>query len=259
MELVIQSSTCGSDGWRTRKSSCCANFPTTTAHIVQAKGPSFVRKHRPSQRTVCVKLEQQYPAPPCCVQSYFPKFNVPMAAMSRRRAGQRWSALVSAPTSRVAKIIQPVLGESLWFEFLEHATEYYKPAFIEAFNPPSSMLCCVGPADVVPCPHRFKVDLRSSSAAAIMEHLHLDHEQDVQITCDMWVRALRDLPTAPASWDDSIDGGLLCHLLFGVCDGGAYGPAMVRFRCGPSSFGSAAGYCHRLNMPHYRGIRELRI
>ena len=49
-----------------------------------------------------------------------------------------------------------------------------------------------------------------------LEHLHLDHEQDLLITCDMWKRAA---PDTPSSWDDGIHRGLLCHLLFGVCCG----------------------------------------
>jgi hypothetical protein len=31
--------------------------------------------------------------------------------------------------------------------------------------------------------------------------------------CDMWVQALAALPRAPSTWDDGVDGALLCHLL----------------------------------------------
>ena len=41
--------------------------------------------------------------------------------------------------------------------------------------------------------------------------LHLDHEQDLVVTCDMWVQALAALPR---TWDDGVDGTLLFHLLF---------------------------------------------
>ena len=74
-------------GERARARAAPTVCPMTTARVVQAEGPSFVRKHRPVQRIVCVKLEEQYHAPPSCVQPYFP--NVPMITMSRRRAGQR--------------------------------------------------------------------------------------------------------------------------------------------------------------------------
>ena len=32
---------------------------------------------------------------------------------------------------------------------------------------------------------------------------------------------------------------------------------MLRFRCGPSALGSGEGYCHQLNMPHYRGLCDV--
>jgi len=175
----------------------------------------------------------------------------PYPHLALRRAGQRWSALVSAPTSRVARLMHPALGDARWAAFLAHATERYKPAFLAAFAPPT--LRCVGQAGR-PCPHGFVVTPASPNAP--LEHLHVDHEQDVQITCDMWRAAL---PPAPASWDDGIDGGLLCHLLFGVRDDPVHGPPMLRFRCGPSGLGSDAGYCHQLNMPHYRGLRDVAV
>ena len=59
--------------------------------------------------------------------------------------------------------------------------------------------------------------------------------------------------------NDGVDAGLLCHLLFGVRDDPTYGPAMVRFRCGPSGLGSSRGYCHKLNMPHYCGLRDVAV
>lgn len=176
--------------------------------------------------------------------------------LGRRRAGQRWSALVSAPTSRVSKMMRPLLGESLWLDFLDHVNEHYKPAFIDAFDPPSCKLCCVGPGYGSPCPHSFHVNLSSHHAASELEHLHLDHEQDVQVTCDMWAQHLlcATRKPGPARWDDGIDGGLLCHLLFGVRDDPVYGPAMLRFRCGPVHFRTERGYCH---MPHYQNLRDV--
>ena len=61
------------------------------------------------------------------------------------------------------------------------------------------------------------------------------------------------------TWHDGVDRDLLCHLLFGVRADPTHGPPMVRFRCGPLFFGSCEGYCHQLNMPHYRGVREVRV
>merc|ERR1712139_759776 len=100
--------------------------------------------------------------------------------------------------------------------------------FLSVFD--AATLGCVGKRDGTPCPKHFKVDLQSPSAYDLLERLHLDHEQDVRVTCDMWRRA--HPAHGAAAWDDG-DGGLLCHLLFGVRDSAAHGPCCVRFRCGP--------------------------
>ena len=68
----------------------------------------------------------------------------------------------------------------------------------------------------------------------------------------VWVRAIAALPHAPGRWDDGVDGGLLCHLLFGVRADPVHGAAMLRFRC-------RAARCHKLNMPHYRGLRDVAV
>ena len=163
--------------------------------------------------------------------SKHPRFH----ALALRRAGQRWSALVTAPTSRIARMMRPVLGEALWAAFVVHANARYKPAFLAGFQAPE--LRCVGKPGQE-CD--FAADLFAPDAAAKLGCLHVDHEQDVQITCDMWKNAL---PPTPASWDDGIDGPLLCHLLFGIQEDPVHGPPMLRFRCGPSGFGSDVGYC----------------
>ena len=173
-------------------------------------------------------------------------------AIAMRRGGQRWSSLVSAPTSRVARIMRPVLGYELWHRFVTHANAHYKDAFVAAFGGP--VLSCVGRGGA-PCPRAFCVDLASSVDG--LRHLHLDHEQDLQVTCDMWKEAWQ--AGARQEWHDGINRDLLCHLLFGVCADPTHGPPMVRFRCGPVFFGSCEGYCHQLNMPHYRGVREVSV
>ena len=173
-------------------------------------------------------------------------------AIATRRGGQRWSTLVSAPTSRVARILRPVLGEVQWCRFVVYANAYYKDAFVAAFDGP--VLACVGRGGT-PCPRAFRIDL--SVSADGLRHLHLDHEQDLQVTCDMWKEAWQAGPQQ--TWHDGVDRDLLCHLLFGVRADPTHGPPMVRFRCGPLFFGSCEGYCHQLNMPHYRGVREVRV
>ena len=55
-------------------------------------------------------------------------------------------------------------------------------------------------------------------------------------------------------------------LLFSVHDDPAEGAAMLRFRCGPvhGQHGTKTNYCHnywchKLNMPHYRGLRDVAL
>jgi len=173
--------------------------------------------------------------------------------MARKRAQQRWSALLT----RIAKHVRAALGDVLWADFVAHAEVHYKEKFVRAFRAPR--LRCVGPPRGGRCPRRFKVDLTSPSAYGTLGELHLDHEQDVLITCDMWARALAALPHGLGAWDDGVDGGLLCHLLFGVCDDALHGGAMVRFRCGPAHGPSSAHHCHQLHTPHYEGLRDVRV
>ena len=150
---------------------------------------------------------------------------------------------------RVAEHMRPALGAS-WKAFVAHAEARYKAAFVAAFRKP--VLRCVGTYHGAPCPRAFEVDLTRASAFATLGQLEFDHEQDLAITCDMWVRAVAALPRAPARWDDGVDGRLLCHLLFGVRADPVHGAAMLRFRCG-----RGAMRCHRRNMPHYRGLRDV--
>ena len=90
---------------------------------------------------------------------------------------------------------------------------------------------------------------RASDAFTKLRLLHLDHEQDAVVTCDLWKRAM---PSSPIAWDDGVEGGLLCHLLFSVTANATRGPAMLRFRCGPG-----ASRCH--NMPHYETLVDVAL
>ena len=146
--------------------------------------------------------------------------------MARRRASPRWWDLLN---SRVANLMRPVLGEALWKLFVLHATNQYKQRFLAAFD--HDVLACVGRRDGTPCPKGFAVCLRSVSAYDLLEELHLDHEQDVLVTCDMWRRAL---PAAPDDGDDGVKGGLLCHLFFGVSDSRAASASAAARRAGGS-------------------------
>jgi hypothetical protein len=152
--------------------------------------------------------------------------------MARKRAHQRWSALVGAPKSRIARQMRPMLDEGEWAAFLLHASRY-KASFVRAFEPSNEdpLLRCTGTCNGDPCPHQFAVDLRDEDAGEKLAELHLDHEYDVQVTCDRW---RRQLPST------SVEE--LCRRLVDV--------ANMRFRCGPPRTGPGRAYCHDLHLPH---------
>lgn len=135
---------------------------------------------------------------------------------------------MSAPTSRLAKYMRARLGEEAWSDFVCHANRHYKDTYVSAFQ--ERTLRCVGSLGGGACPHGFEVDLTASDAKDKLECLHLDHERPVHATCARWTKELSGDPT---TWDDGLDGGELCHSLFGVRDDEAHGPRCVRFRCGP--------------------------
>ena len=91
----------------------------------------------------------------------------------------------------------------------------------------------------------FCVDLTCASAYATLGALHLDHEQDLVVR---HVGAGARSPTRPPR------GTARCCAL-SVRDDPAHGPAMLRFRCVHGRHG--ARHCHKLNMPHYRGLRDV--
>ena len=190
-----------------------------------------------------------------------PRLRPALARLARRRAQQRWSALVTAPTSRLARQMRPHLGAGLWDEFVGHANKQHRAAWLRAFAPAAGVLRCVGTLDGAPCPHGAAVDLRmrgngegrgrgaDAAASEALERLHLDHERPLHLTCRRW---REQLPAAPRAWDDGLDGAALCHDLFGACASERHGAASVRFRCGPPRDASGArvqfvdhAYCHR--------------
>ena len=117
---------------------------------------------------------------------------VALARVARKRAQQRWSALLT----HITREVRPALGDMSWADFVTHAEAHYKAKFVAAFRKP--VLRCVGTNHGAPCPQAFEVDLTTPRTFVDLELLHLDHEEDVVIMCDMWVRAIVSLPrTAP--------------------------------------------------------------
>ena len=98
-----------------------------------------------------------------------------MCKVARKRAQQRWSALLTANGSRLAREMRGALGEQCWAEFLVHAA-HYKRSFLKAFDPPDGELRCAGKRSMVVRPVRsasFAVDHGSSSARAALRSLCL--------------------------------------------------------------------------------------
>lgn len=122
------------------------------------------------------------------------------------------------------------LGPKLWSDFVSHADAHYRGTYFRAFQ--RRTFQCVGKLGGAPCPYSFEVDLGSPNAKEKMAFIHLDHEEKVKDICAKWSDSL---PIHPSRWDDGIDGGQLCHSLFGVEDDPTYGPVCIRFRCGPPS------------------------
>ncbi len=101
--------------------------------------------------------------------------------------------------------MRATLGDARWADFVAHANACYEDAFLSAF--PKPVLRCVGPPHGGACPHNFRVDSTCARAYlyATLGELHLDYEQDLVVTCDMWLQALAAL----ATWNDGVDGAFL--------------------------------------------------
>ena len=228
---------------------------TDQAHILLSDGWVVRAASHPEHARALTEATPASPAPVLTASNTMTWTNLPRnsckkrrptasscrSKLGTRRGKQRWSALVSAPTSRLAKAMRARLGEAHWLAFVRHADRHYKAAYVRAFE--ERILRCVGPIHGGPCPHAFEVDQDAQDAAAALEHLHLDHERPVHLTCAWWTK---QLPGAPRVWDDGVDGGALCHALFGVHDDAVHGKRCVRFRCGPRRGVPFAhhSYCH---------------
>jgi len=193
-----------------------------------AARPELVPLMPPLPRAVCKTTTLTPRARSCCKTRPRARASSCNSKLAARRAKQRWSALVSASTSRLARAMRGRLGDAHWATFMRHVNRQYKAAFVKAFAG-QPVLRCVGPVGGGGCPDAFAVDLDAPDAKAKLESLHLDHERPVHLTCARWSA---QLPERPQSWDDGIDGGALCHALFGVADDDAHGACCMNFRCG---------------------------
>ena len=180
--------------------------------------------------------------------------------LARKRGIQRWSSLLTAKSSRLAKAngMRQFLGERCWADFKEFANSNYREAFVNAFSPKDGVLRCKGPLDPsgpAICPQSFSVDVRqlgssspvqSKIASERLSLMHVDHTYDIQHICDMWTSLSR---RSPPRWDHGINATKLCQYLFGVneTDGNV---ACLSFRCAVPSIDDQCP-CHHVARPHY--------
>ena len=122
--------------------------------------------------------------------------------LARKRGIQRWSSLLSAKSSRLAKTqgMRQFLGERCWCDFVKHATTHYREAFLQAFTPQDGVLCCKGPlqsicGSICACPQSFRVDVRQLASSNSLQRdiatsrrklLHVDHTYNEQHISDTW-------------------------------------------------------------------------
>jgi hypothetical protein len=157
-------------------------------------------------------------ASPSSHSAYQPAHPVKLSKMARKRTQQRWSGLLT----RIAKQVRATLGDAQWADFVAHADSCYKDAFR---NP---ILRCVGPPRGGACPRNFLIDVTCARAYAPAPARHVGRRR----------RRRAAVPSA-----------LLGDL--------AHGAAMLRFRCGPMHGQHGTNYCHKHNMPHYCGLRDI--
>ena len=181
--------------------------------------------------------------------------------LARKRGIQRWSSLVTATSSRLAKThgMRQLLGERCWRDFVKHATTHYREAFLRAFTPQDGVLRCRGPLEptcgsACACPQSFRVDVRQLASSNSLQRdiatsrlklMHVDHTYDVQHICDTW-KSLSE--PAPPRWDHGVCAQKLCQLLFGIDPEG--GKACLTFRCAVLTLNTQQP-CHHVARPHY--------
>jgi hypothetical protein len=202
----------------------------------------------------------------------------------KHRGIKRWSALLTSKRSRIGSCqgIKPLLGKH-WQSFVDYANRNFRPTFLTVF---SKELKCVGKLGwngqaSQSCENKLCLNPGISADLPLMKHLHLDHIYDVNQICDTWKQILQEKQKlAPlTTWDDGINGDLLCQLLFGVTDHprlydqnvevksshSALWQKNLHLRCGASNNKQSnitfKSFCHHLGKGHYAytiSVKDLR-
>ena len=123
---------CRTDG------SCAVHTPFPPAQLFNLPSPltrSSPRVHAASKLTTSTSLPKRNSVKPLVRKSSS------SSKLGLRRGKQRWSALVAAPTSRLAGMMRERLGDAAWNAFVAHANEHYKGTYVRAFD--ADVLRCV--------------------------------------------------------------------------------------------------------------------
>ena len=153
----------------------------------------------------------------------------------QRRAKQRWCRLLTATKSRLAeKGLKNALGPH-WIDFVDHAKSHFNSNWVGLFG---RTMHCQGPLGIGHCPSQLSVDPTSESDLELLSSLHLDHSIPLETICSLWIEIIQSQRQRLSSWDQGVDGDLLCQLIFGVQDhlnlittNNPLWRANVQFRC----------------------------
>ena len=170
--------------------------------------------------------------PQVCVQPSPQRKNI---KKYQRRANQRWCRLLTATKSRLAeKGLKDALGPH-WIDFVAHANSHFQANWVGLFG---STMHCQGPLGIGQCPSQLSLDPTSESDLELLSSLHLDHSIPLETICSLWIEIIQSQRQPLSSWDEGVDGDLLCQLIFGVQDhlnltttNNPLWRANVQFRC----------------------------
>jgi len=116
------------------------------AHILMSDGwvvraaarPELVPLMPPLPHAVCDTTALTPRARSCCKMRPRARASSCSSKLAARRAKQRWSALVSASTSGLARPMRSRLRDVHWAAFMRHANRQYKAAFVKYLILPKS-------------------------------------------------------------------------------------------------------------------------
>ena len=113
-------------------------------------------------------------------------------------------------------------------------------------------MVCRGSINGKCCPRQYSADPTNPDDLHKVSGLHLDHSVEFYLICMKWLEVIGKRHGRLRSWDQGINGDLICQLLFGVEEhpnyaktGNSLWKANVHLRCGrPQGKRGHGNYCH---------------